>query len=88
MIRNIVPLSSFVIFFFLFLNTHAAEANWKPAKNGDKIILKPLNIVVGGVPIFGIPKAIFPHSNEERRSVSFNLRLLPKDLKSPVIEGK
>jgi Organic solvent tolerance protein OstA len=35
---------------------------------GDKIILKPLNIVVGGVPIFGIPKAIFPHSNEERRS--------------------
>ena len=39
MIRNIVPLSSFIIFFFLFLNTHAAEANWKPAKNGDKIIL-------------------------------------------------
>ena len=37
MIRNIVPLSSFIIFFFL--NTHAAEANWKPAKNGDKIIL-------------------------------------------------
>ena len=35
---------------------------------GDKIILKPLNIVVGGVPIFGIPKAIFPHSNKERRS--------------------
>ncbi len=34
----------------------------------NKIILKPLNIVVGGVPIFGIPKAIFPHSNEERRS--------------------
>ena len=39
MIRNIVPLSSFIIFFFLFLNTHAAEPNWKPAKNGDKIIL-------------------------------------------------
>ena len=35
---------------------------------GDKIILKPLSIVVGGVPIFAIPKAIFPHSNEERRS--------------------
>ena len=35
---------------------------------GDKIILKPLSIVVGGVPIFGIPKAIFPHSNKERRS--------------------
>ena len=35
---------------------------------GDKIILKPLKIVVGGVPIFGIPKAIFPHSNNERKS--------------------
>ena len=30
----------------------------------------------------------FRTPNEERRSVSFNLRLLPKDLKSPVIEGK
>ena len=35
---------------------------------GDKVIAKPLNIVVGGVPIFGIPMAIFPHSNKERRS--------------------
>ncbi len=39
MIRSIVPLSFFTIFFFLFLNIHAAQANWKPAKNGDKIIL-------------------------------------------------
>jgi len=35
---------------------------------GDKVIAKPLNIVIGGVPIFGIPKAIFPHTNAERRS--------------------
>jgi len=35
---------------------------------GDKVIAKPLNIVVGGVPIFGIPMAIFPHSSDERRS--------------------
>ncbi|MFL2511140.1 MAG: putative LPS assembly protein LptD [Candidatus Neomarinimicrobiota bacterium] len=35
---------------------------------GDKVIAKPLNIVIGGVPIFGIPMAIFPHSNKERRS--------------------
>ena len=39
MIRNIVPLSLFLIFLFLFLNIHAAQANWEPAKNGDKIIL-------------------------------------------------
>ena len=35
---------------------------------GDKVIAKPLNIVIGGVPIFGIPMAIFPHSSDERRS--------------------
>ena len=35
---------------------------------GDKVIAKPLNIVIGGVPIFGIPMAIFPHTNKERRS--------------------
>ena len=39
MIRNIVPLSLFLIFLFLFLNIHAAQENWEPAKNGDKIIL-------------------------------------------------
>ena len=39
MIRNIVPLSFFTIFLFLFLDIHAAQANWKPAKNGDTIIL-------------------------------------------------
>ena len=35
---------------------------------GDKVIAKPLNIVIGGVPIFGIPMAIFPHTNKDRRS--------------------
>ena len=35
---------------------------------GDKVIAKPLSIVIGGVPIFGIPIAIFPHSNSDRRS--------------------
>ena len=39
MIRNIVPLSLFLIFLFLFLNIHTAQENWEPAKNGDKIIL-------------------------------------------------
>ena len=39
MTRIIVPLSFFIIFLFLFSNIHAAQANWKPAKNGDKIII-------------------------------------------------
>ena len=39
MIRNIVPLTFLIIFIFSFLNTHAAQANCEPAKNGDKIIL-------------------------------------------------
>ena len=39
MIRNIVPLTFLIIFFFSFLDIHAAQVNWKPAKNGDKIIL-------------------------------------------------
>ena len=39
MIRNIVPLTFLIIFIFSFLDIHAAQENWKPAKNGDKIIL-------------------------------------------------
>ena len=35
---------------------------------GDKVIAKPLSIFIGGVPIIGIPVAIFPHSSSERRS--------------------
>ena len=39
MIRKIVPLTFLIIFIFSFLDIHAAQVNWKPAKNGDKIIL-------------------------------------------------
>ncbi len=39
MIRNIVPHIFFLTFLFLFLNNNSALANWKPAKDGDKIIL-------------------------------------------------
>ena len=35
---------------------------------GDKVIAKPLSIFIGGVPIIGIPIAIFPHSSNDRRS--------------------
>ncbi len=35
---------------------------------GDKVIAKPLSIFIGGVPIIGVPIAIFPHSSNERRS--------------------
>ncbi len=35
---------------------------------GDKVIAKPLNVYIGGVPIIGVPLAIFPHSSKERRS--------------------
>ena len=39
MIRNIVPHTLFFIFtFFLFIN-NPVNANWEPAKNGDKVIL-------------------------------------------------
>ena len=33
----------------------------------DKVIARPLNIYIGGIPILGIPVAIFPHSSSERR---------------------
>ena len=35
---------------------------------GEKVIAKPLNVYIGGVPIIGIPLAIFPHASGERRS--------------------
>jgi len=35
---------------------------------GDKVIAKPLSIFIGGVPIIGVPIAIFPHSSNDRRS--------------------
>lgn len=33
----------------------------------DKVIARPLNVYIGGIPIIGIPVAIFPHSSNERR---------------------
>ena len=39
MIRNIVPHIFFLTFLFLFSNINLAQANWKPAKDGNKIIL-------------------------------------------------
>ena len=39
MIRNIVPHIFVTIFIFSFSYSYSAQANWKPAKDGDKIIL-------------------------------------------------
>jgi len=39
MIRNIVPHIFVAIFLFSFSHSYSAQANWKPAKDGDKIIL-------------------------------------------------
>ena len=66
MIRNIVPLSFFTIFIFLFLNIHAAQANWKPAKNGDKIIL----IRHSKAPGFGDPPGFNIKNCKTQRNLS------------------
>ena len=49
MINNFVPrlILSFIIFLFLF-NTQANEINWKPAQEGNKIILIRHSIAPGG----------------------------------------
>ena len=47
MIRNIVPHIFFTIFLFSFSNSYSAQANWKPAKEGDKIILIRHSIAPG-----------------------------------------
>ncbi len=39
MTKSIALLKLFLIFFFSFLNSSNAYANWEPAKKGDKIIL-------------------------------------------------
>ena len=39
MIRKNVPHLLFITFLFLFFNISQLQANWKPAKNGNKIIL-------------------------------------------------
>jgi len=47
MIRNIVPHIFFSTLFYLFLITVSAQANWIPAKDGDKIILIRHSIAPG-----------------------------------------
>tara|TARA_A100001011_G_scaffold210516_1_gene218813 strand:+ start:75 stop:635 length:561 start_codon:yes stop_codon:yes gene_type:complete len=66
MIRNIVPLSLFTFFLFLFLDIHAAQANWKPAKNGDKIIL----IRHSKAPGFGDPPGFNIKNCKTQRNLS------------------
>ena len=66
MIRNIVPLSFFTFFLFLFLDIHAAQANWKPAKNGDKIIL----IRHSKAPGFGDPPGFNIKNCKTQRNLS------------------
>ena len=39
MIRKNVPYLLFITFLFLFFNISQLQANWKPAKDGNKIIL-------------------------------------------------
>ena len=48
MIRTNVPHIFLPILLFSFLINYSAEANWKPAKDGDKIILNEKNIKIYG----------------------------------------
>ena len=66
MIRNIVPLTFLIIFFFSFLDIHAAQVNWKPAKNGDKIIL----IRHSKAPGFGDPPGFNIKNCKTQRNLS------------------
>tara|TARA_B100000963_G_C22508818_1_gene617308 strand:- start:358 stop:918 length:561 start_codon:yes stop_codon:yes gene_type:complete len=47
MIRNIVPHTFFLIFFSIIFTTSSAQANWSPAKDGNKIILIRHSIAPG-----------------------------------------
>ena len=48
MIRNFVPHISLTILLFLFFTNQSAQANWKPAEEGNKIILIRHSIAPGG----------------------------------------
>ena len=48
MIKKIVPRLLFLIILFLFFNTQANEINWKPAQEGNKIILIRHALAPGG----------------------------------------
>tara|TARA_B100001094_G_C18074433_1_gene741840 strand:- start:153 stop:713 length:561 start_codon:yes stop_codon:yes gene_type:complete len=45
--KNNVPHLIFLIFLFLILNNFSAQANWEPAKNGNKVILIRHSIAPG-----------------------------------------
>ena len=47
MIRNIVPHTFFLIIFSIIFDTSSAQANWSPAKDGNKIILIRHSIAPG-----------------------------------------
>ena len=47
MIRTNVPHKFFTILLFSFLSSYSAQANWEPAKDGDKIILIRHSIAPG-----------------------------------------
>ena len=48
MIRTKIPHIFFIIFLLSFLTSYSAQANWEPAKDGDKIILIRHSIAPGG----------------------------------------
>ena len=66
MIRNILPLIFFITFFFSFIDVHASQSNWEPAKNGDKIIL----IRHSKAPGFGDPPGFKIQDCKTQRNLS------------------
>ena len=66
MIRNIVPHIFFLTFLFLLSNNNSALANWKPAKDGDKIILIRHSIAPG----FGDPQGFNIDDCSTQRNLS------------------
>ena len=66
MIRINVPLIFLTFFLFAFLNSHPVQANWEPAKNGDKIIL----IRHSKAPGFGDPPGFNIKNCKTQRNLS------------------
>ena len=66
MTRNIVPHTFLVIFLLSFSNFNHAQANWDPAKDGDKIIL----IRHSKAPGFGDPQGFKIKDCKTQRNLS------------------
>ena len=66
MIRIIVPHLFFTIFLFTFFNSYSAQADWKQAKEGDKIILIRHSIAPG----FGDPPEFKINDCSTQRNLS------------------